>query len=355
MKQILLASFFSFQPGNPKSKTQNQKRLGLLIIVFVLVATGAEAQAQPSGQIPRVGFLISSTPTQAAPRVQALQQGLRELGYVEGKNILFEYRYAEGRPAVLPELVAELVDLKVDIIVTETSNAIQAAKNATKTIPIVFTTANDPVGDGQVTSLAKPGGNITGFSSLAPELNGKRLELLKEAVPKLARVAFLMRTPVSRAGQRSVGELRFKDAEVAAKALGLQLQPLRAKGAEDLESAFAAAKSAGIQALMVSPSTFAVTHRKLIIKLATKHQLPAIYPGSEAAEAGGLMSYGLDYLDNHRRAAVYVDKILKGTKPADLPVQQPMKFVFVINLKAAKAIGLTIPPNMLVRAYRVIK
>jgi putative ABC transport system substrate-binding protein len=329
--------------------------LGLYCLLITVSLIIGLVEAQQAVKVPRVGFLISTTRTQSAPRVQALQQGLRELGYVEGKNILFEYRYAEGRPAALPELVAELVDLKVDIIVTETSNAIQAAKNATKTIPIVFTTANDPVGDGQVTSLAKPGGNITGFSNLAPELNGKRLELLKEAVPKLARVAFLMRTPVSRAEQRSVGELRFKDAEVAAKELGLKLQPLGAKGAEDLESAFAAAKSAGIQALMVSPSTFAITHRQLIIKLAAKHQIPAIYPGTEAAEAGGLMSYGLDYLDNHRRAAVYVDKILKGIKPADLPVQQPMKFEFVINLKTAKQIRLTIPPNLLVRADRVIR
>jgi putative ABC transport system substrate-binding protein len=338
-----------------KEKLMSARILGFICLLITVSLITGSVEAQQAVKVPRVGFLISYTPTQAAPRIQALQQGLRELGYVEGKNILFEYRYAGGRPVALAELVAELVDLKVDIIVTETSNAIQAAKNATKTIPIVFTAANDPVGDGQVASLAKPGGNITGFSSLAPELNGKRLELLKEAVPKLARVAFLIRTAISRAEKRSVGELRFKDAEVAAKELGLQLQPLGAKGAEDLESAFDAGKRAGIQALMVSPSTFALTHRKLIIKLATKHQLPASYPGSEAAEAGGLMSYGLDYLDNHRRAAVYVDKILKGTKPADLPVQQPMKFVFVINLKAAKAIGLTIPPNLLVRADRVLK
>jgi putative ABC transport system substrate-binding protein len=274
---------------------------------------------------------------------------------VEGKNIAFEYRYAEGKPETLPERVAELIHLQIDVLVTDTSNATEAAKNATKTIPVVFTTANDPVGDRQVASLAKPGGNLTGFTLLAPELNAKRLELLKEAVPKLKRVAFLTRTGISRAEQRYVAEQRMKDAEVVAKELGLQLLLLGAKGADDLESAFTAAKSAGAQALMVSPSTFAVTHRRRINELAVKYRLPSIFSGIDAAEAGGLMSYGPDIVDNYRRAAVYVDKILKGTKPADLPVQQPMKFVFVVNLKAAKEIGLTVPPNLLVRADRVIK
>jgi putative tryptophan/tyrosine transport system substrate-binding protein len=249
----------------------------------------------------------------------------------------------------LADLADELVRLKLDVIVTDTSVATQAAKNATKTIPVVFTTANDPVGDGQVASLARPGGNLTGFSLLALDLNGKRLELLKEAFPKIEVVAFLTRlgTPT--------GEQRFKDAEVAAKGLGLGLQFLRAKGPDDLENVFEAAKRSGVQAVLAHPSAFVTTNRARIIELAAEHRLPVIFGGAEAAEAGGLMSYGPDIVENYRRAAVYVDKILKGTKPADLPVQQPMKFEFVINLKAAKQIGLTIPPNVLARADRVIR
>ena len=281
--------------------------------------------------------------------MQAFQQGLRKLGYVEGKNILFEYRHADGKPEPVPELAAELVRLKVDVLVTDTSNATEAAKNATKTIPVVFTTANDPVGDGQVASLARPGGNLTGFSLLALDLNGKRLELLKEAFPKVTRVAFL-----TRLGTKTT-EQRFNEAQVVAKGLGLRLQFLGAKGPEDLESAFEEAKRAGTQAVLAHPSTFVATNRARIIELAAKHRLPAIYSGSEAAEAGGLMSYGPDILDNYRRAAIYVDKILKGANPADLPVQQPMKFEFIINLKTAKQIGVTIPPNMLTRADKVIR
>jgi putative tryptophan/tyrosine transport system substrate-binding protein len=249
----------------------------------------------------------------------------------------------------VPELTEELVRLKVAIIVTDTSNATQAAKNATKAIPIVFTAANDPVGDGQVASLAKPGGNLTGFSLLAPELNWKRLELLKEVAPKATRIAFLTRLDTT------TGEQRFKEAEADAKGLGLQLQFLGAKGPDDFESAFDAAKQSGAQAVMVHPSTFVVTNRARIIDLTAKNRLPAIYPSTRYAEAGGLMSYGPDIVDNNRRAAVYVDKILKGTKPADLPVQQPTKFEFVINLKTAKQIGVTIPPNVLARADKVIK
>jgi putative tryptophan/tyrosine transport system substrate-binding protein len=249
----------------------------------------------------------------------------------------------------VPELTEELVRLKVDIIVTDTSNATQAAKNATKAIPVVFTAANDPVGDGQVASLAKPGGNLTGFSLLAPELNWKRLELLKEVAPKATRIAFLNRLGTT------TGEQRFKEAEADAKGLGLQLQFVGAKGSDDLESAFDAAKQSGAQAVIVHPSTFATTNRARIIDLAAKNRLPAIYPSTPYAEAGGLMSYGPDIVDNSRRAAVYVDKILKGTKPAELPVQQPMKFELVINLKTAKQIGLTIPPNVLARADKVIR
>jgi putative tryptophan/tyrosine transport system substrate-binding protein len=315
----------------------------------LLFALCAIAEAQQTGKIPRIGILISASPSIALQRIQAFQQGLRELGYVEGKSIIMEYRYAEGKVEVVPELTYELVHLKVDIIVTDTSNAIQAAKNATKTIPVVFTAANDPVGDGQVASLAKPGGNLTGFSLLAPELNAKRLELLKEVAPKATRIAFLTRLGTA------TGEQRFKEAEADAKGLGLRLQFLGAKGPDDLESAFDAAKRSGAQAVIVHPSTFATTNRARIIELTAKNRLPAIYPSTPYAEAGGLMSYGPDIVDNNRRAAVYVDKILKGAKPADLPVERPMKFEFVINLKAAKQIGLTIPPNVLARADRVMR
>jgi putative ABC transport system substrate-binding protein len=321
----------------------------LVTFISVFLSTGQFGQAQQSAKIPRLGFLISSSRSTAAQRVDTLKNGLRELGYVEGKNLIIEYRYAEGKPDNLPALVNELIALKVDIIVTDTTNAAQAAKNATTTIPVVFTTANDPVGDGQVASLARPGGNLTGFTILALDLNGKRLELLKEAFPKVTRVLFL--TSVDSA----IGQQRFKEAEKAAKALKLRLQPLSAKGAEDLEGAFAAAKRAGVQAVFGHPSTFLGTNRERIIELAAKHRLPAIYPSTPYVEAGGLMSYGPDILDNWRRAATYVDKILKGDKAGELPVQQPMKFEFAINLIAAKQIGVTIPPNVLVRADKVVR
>ena len=319
------------------------------LLATIFLATAALAEAQQTGKVPRIGFLLSGSSANVSRRVEVFHQSLRELGYVEGKNIIIEYRYAEGKLEPLPELADELVRLKLDVIVTDTSMATQTAKNATKTIPVVFTTANDPVGDGQVASLARPGGNLTGFSILALELNGKRLELLKEAAPKITRVAFLPRIGTA------TGEQRFKEAEADAKGLGLRLQFLGAKGPEDLDSAFDAAKRSGAHAILAHPSTFVVTNRARIIELAVKHRLPAIYSSTEATEAGGLMSYGPDIVDNYRRAAGYVDKILKGTKPADWPVQQPMKFEFAINLKAAKQIGLTIPPDVLARANKVIR
>jgi putative tryptophan/tyrosine transport system substrate-binding protein len=321
----------------------------LITLISIFLVVGEIAQAQQLAKIPRIGVLISATPAAAAQRVETLKNGLRELGYLEGKNIFIEYRYAEGKPETLPALVNELITLKVDLIVTDTSNAVQAAKNATTTIPVVFTTANDPVGDGQVSSLARPGGNLTGFTILALDLNGKRLELLKEAFPKVTRVLFLTRV------DSAIGEQRFKEAEKAAKALKLRLQPLSAKGAEDLEGTFAAAKRAGVQAVFGHPSTYLATNRARIIELAANHRLPAIYPAIQYTEAGGLMSYGPDVPDNWRRAATYVDKILKGDKAGELPVQQPMKFEFAINLIAAKKIGVTIPPNVLVRADKVIR
>jgi putative tryptophan/tyrosine transport system substrate-binding protein len=321
--------------------------LWLLTAIFLAFLHRVEAQ-QPA-KIPRIGVLISARPSIASPRIQALQRGLSDLGYVEGKNVVIEYRYAEGKVESVSDLAADLVRLKVDIIVTDTSNATEAAKNATTKIPIVFTTANDPVGDGQVASLARPGGNLTGLSILVLDLNGKRLELLKEAFPRISRVGFL-------SGLHSAtGEERFNKAETLAKALGLQLQYMGAKGADDLENAFDIGKRAGVQALLAHPSTFTATNRTRIIELSIKNQLPVIYGSGDHAEAGALMSYGPDITANYRRAAYYVDKILKGAKPADLPIEQPTKFEFTINLKTAKQIGVIISPNVLARADRVIR
>jgi len=320
-----------------------------MVVSSLMLALCDSIQAQQPAKIPRIGVLVTARAANATPRIQALQQGLREVGYLAGKSIVIEYRYAEGKPETLPERVDELIRLNVDLIVTDTSNAIDAAKNATKTIPIVFTVAIDPVGDGQVSNIARPGGNLTGLAILAPELNGKRLELLRETLPKLSRVAFFTRI------DSRLGKQRFNDAEAAAKALGLQLHFLGAKGADDLKDVFDTAKRIGIQALMTNPSTFLVTNRIRVIELAAKYKLPAIYPGTEYTEAGGLLSYGPDLNDNWRRAASYVDKILKDAKPGDLPVEQPRKFELVINLKTAKQINLIIPPNVLARADRVIR
>jgi putative tryptophan/tyrosine transport system substrate-binding protein len=322
----------------------------LVCAVSTLILTTIHlAEAQQPGKVYRIGILRSGSASSDLYAPQQFQQGLRELGYVDGTNIVIEYRYADGKLEPLAALASELVRLKVDVIITDTSIAIDAVKNATKTIPVVFTLATDPVQDGQVASLAKPGGNLTGFSILAPELNGKRLELLKEAFPKVTRVGRITRGGTAR------GEQRIQDDEVVAKELGLRLHAILVKSADDLEGAFEGAKRAGVQALIFPPSVFLATNRTRFIDLAAKVHLPAIYPSTPYAEAGGLMSYGPDQLDNFRRAAAYVDKILKGANPADLPVQQPMKFEFAINLKTAKQIGLTIPPNVLARADKVIK
>jgi putative tryptophan/tyrosine transport system substrate-binding protein len=321
----------------------------------MLFALCSVTEAQQPGRVPRIGILISGTSSDTAPRVRAFQQRLRELGYVEGKHIIIEQRYAEGKVQIVSNLTDELIRLKPDVIVTDTSRATQAAKDATKTIPVVFTAANDPVGDGQVASLARPGGNLTGFSLLAPELNWKRLQLLKDVFPKITRIGFLTRTGPNSPEAGLTTDKRFKESEADAKGLGLQLYLVGATGADDLKNAFVEAKRTGVQALIAHPSTFMTTNRIRIIGLAANHRMPVIYPATVYAEAGGLMSYGVDVIENYRRAAVYVDKILKGAKPADLPVQQPTKFELVINLKAAKQIGLTIPPNVLARADRVIK
>jgi putative ABC transport system substrate-binding protein len=320
---------------------------GFFLIIAVL-GGGAIAEAQQAARIPRIGILFAASASVSLPRVEAFRQRLRELGYVEGKNVVIEYRYAEGKFERLPDLVAELVRLKVDVVVA-TGRAIFVAKKAIATIPIVFAGAGDPVGTGLVSSLARPGGNITGLSLMSPDLNGKRLELLKEAFPKVARVAFLWSS-----GGPS-GNLPLTEMEAAAKALGLKLQSLGVRTLDDFDSAFARAKREGAQALITNASGLINTQQRQVLDFAAKNRLPAMYPDSEFVEAGGLMSYTPNHTDLFRRAADYVDKILKGTKPADLPVEQPMKFEFIINLKAAKQIGVTVPPNVLVRANKVIR
>jgi len=314
----------------------------------LLFALSSPVQAQQPGRVPQIGFLIASSPSAMAPRLDAFQQGLRELGYVEGKNIIIERRHADGKSDHLPALAAELVRLKVDIIMGQGGQSIRTAQSATKTIPIVMIAVSDPVSLGFVASLARPGGNITGLSTQAPELGGKRLELLKEIVPKLSRVAVL--------GDRNSPGYgpQKREIEVAAPALGLKLQIVE-PGPKDLESAFSTITKERAGALIVLQGPLTGSYRKQIVELAVKSRLLTTYPESEFVEIGGLMSYGTSVADLYRRAAVYVDKILKGAKPADLPVEQPMKFELVINLKAAKQIGLTIPPNVLVRADRVIK
>ena len=328
------------------------KRAAVPSIVFsvVLLAVGVTAEAQQLKKIAKIGYLLPSTPAAAAHLLEAFRQGLRELGYVEGKTLVLELRYGEAKTERLPELARELVGLKVDVIVTATDVAIAAVKRETQTIPIVMGNSTDPVGTGFVASLARPGGNITGLSSMSPELSGKRLELLTEVVPGLSRVAFLWNPDVRGA------VLDYKEAESAAGSLRLQLQSVEVVRAEDFDRAFSAVTKERAQALMMpaaNPVGFA--KRGQIASFAQKNRLPSIYAQKEYVDAGGLMSYGPNTPDMHRRAATYVDKILKGRKPADLPVEQPTKFEFVINLKAAKQIGLTIPPNVLARADKVIK
>jgi putative tryptophan/tyrosine transport system substrate-binding protein len=320
-----------------------------ILVAVILLALCESAEAQQPGKVPRIGFLIASSPSAIAPRMDAFREGLRELGYVEGKNIVIEPRYANGKSDHLPALAAELVGLKVDVIVSSGPTATRPAKGATSTIPIVMTFDDDPVGSGFVASLARPGGNITGLSTLSPELSGKQLELLKEIVPKLSRV-----TVIGTSARQGTAQA-LKEMELAAGAFKVKLQFLDVQNPKDIELAFRAASKGRADALLVLQSPVFNSHRAEIAELAIKHRLPATYPRREFVEDGGLMSYGVNFLDLDRRAAAYVDKILKGTKPADLPVEQPKKFDFIINLKAAKQIGLTIPPNVLARADKVIK
>ena len=319
------------------------------LLITVLLTTAPAAAAQQPKKVPRIGYLSGVSPSAISDRTEAFRQGLRELGYVEGKNIVIEYRWAEGRVDRLPDLATELVRLKVEVIVTSGPTPTRSTKEATVTIPIVMTQVGDPVGNGFVASLARPGGNITGLSTLAPELSGKQLELLKEIIPKLSRVAVLGTSTNPDSAQS------LKETELAAGAFGVKLQYLDVLGPKDIETAFQAARKGRADAILALSSRVLVSQRTQVVDLAVKSRLPAIYRNREDVEAGGLMSYGVSLTDLSRRAAAYVDKILKGAKPADLPVEQPMKFEFVINLKAAKQIGLTIPPNVLVRADKVIK
>jgi len=326
-----------------------RKKIFCLALGAMLSALSFSVEAQQTGKIPRIGYLSSLSASSDSSRHDAFRQGLKELGYVEEKNVAVEYEFAQGKLDRLPDLAGELVRLKVDVIVVGGSTATRAAKNATKLIPIVMINVTDPVVLGFVVSLARPGGNITGLSNLAPELGGKRLELLKEIVPRLSRVAVLG-DPNSPAYGPQLNELKL-----AARALGLRLQPVEVRGPGDLENAFSAMIKAHAGAFMGLQQPTIDILRERIIDLAGKNRLPAMYPNRENVEAGGLISYAADISTMFRRAATYVDKILKGTKPADLPVEQPMKFELVINLKAAKQIGVTIPQWTLMKADKVIK
>jgi putative ABC transport system substrate-binding protein len=325
------------------------KKIVIWLTVAMFLTAAPTAKAQQPTKVRRIGYLDGVSLSVNAARVEAFRQGLRELGYVEGKNIVIEWRSADGKPDRLPALVAELVRLKVDIIVSAGAAVSRPAKEATATIPIVMTQDSDPVGTGLVASLARPGGNITGLSNFAPELSGKRLEILREVVPMLSRVAVLG----SSTGPTNAPVM--KEIELAAKALKLQLQYLDVLDSKDIETAFRAANKGRAQAVLTLGSGVLVSQRAQITALAVKHRLPAIYHSSLFVEPGGLMFYGVNILDLDRRAATYVDKILKGAKAADLPMEQPIKFEFTVNLKAAKQIGLTIPPNVLVRANKVIQ
>ncbi len=327
------------------------KKIILLSLCSLLLAPCSAVEAQQTGKIFRIGFLDPSTAAGSAVLWDAFRQEMSKLGWIETKNIAFEYRFGEQKPERVPELAADLVRLKVDLIVVSGITAALAAKKATTTIPIVMTAVSDPVGAGLVASLARPGGNVTGFANFSFEQNTKRLEILKDAVPKLARVG-LLRPP----GDSVLTDLQLKELRPAAVALKLKLEEIERQGdPKGLESAFQTAKQKQVGAIMTMATRSFFAERKRIVELAGKYRLPATYPQKEYVDEGGLMSYGADSTDQFRRAAVYVDKILKGAKPADLPVQQATKFEFIINLKAAKQIGLTLSPDLLARANQVIK
>jgi len=321
----------------------------IVTLTLSLLAAPLTVTAQQAAKVPRLGLLIPGSSSVFAPRIEAFQHGLRDLGYVEGRNITIAYRFTEGQADRLPALVAELIRLQVDVLVTDGGAAIRAAKHATTTIPIVMAISGDPVGAGLVASLARPGGNITGLSVMQTDVSGKRLELLKEAVVKLSHVAVLW-DPDS-----PESTLAFKETQTTAQALGVQLQSLEVRRPDEFDQAFAAMTREHADALVVISHALFFGHRSQLAELTVRHRLPAMFHLREYAEAGGLMAYGPNAKDLYRRAATYVDKILKGAKPADLPVEQPMKFELVINLKTAKALGITIPPTLLFLADEVIQ
>ena len=319
------------------------------LFTFLFLATAIFAEAQQAKKVQRIGYLTANTSSAELPRLDAFRQALRDLGHVEGQNITIEYRHAEGKFDRLPGFAAELVGLKEDVLVGVTTNAVLAAKDATRTIPIVFVGVSDPIGAGLIDSLARPGGNLTGFTNIAPVLSGKRLELLKETVPKLSRVAVLW-------DPQSPGSVpQWKETELAATELGLRLYSMEASSVDEYEGAFKEAVKARSGALAVTLNPVSNSNQKPIAELATKYRLPTMCARGDYVDNGCMMSYGPSYVAEGRDAARYVDKILKGSKPADLPVEQPMKFELVINLMTASQIGLTIPPSVLYRADRVIK
>ena len=321
-----------------------------LLLMIIVLGWAWSAEAQQQANMPRIGFLSAMSTSAGASYREVFREGLRQLGHVEEQNIIIEWRYADGRDERLPDMAAELVRLRVDVIVTHSTPAIRAVQHATKIIPIIMANVGDPIAAGFVASLAHPGGNITGFTNLSPDLSTKRLELLKEVSPRIRRVAVFQN-----AAQHGPA---MKDVQAAAKFLGVQLQTLEVRGPNDLEMAFAAITRERADALMTLPNPLLRQDdrpRKRIVDFTLNRRMPSMHEGNEYVEAGGLMSYGPDDDDNFRRAATYVDKILKGSKASELPVQRPMKFEFAVNLNAAKQIGLTVPPNLLVRANRVIR
>ena len=348
MRETLCMRFLNWRVVNRKAKTRNLK-LPALALGGLLLAVCLPAQAQQPAKVWKVGVLVSTSRAQNASREDSLWQGLRQLGYVEGKNVTLEYRYADGQLDRLPELAAELVGLKVDAIVVSGTRAAVAAKQATSTIPIVLAGVGDPVQAGLISSLSHPGSNVTGVSRLSPDFIGRRVELIKEVVPKTSHMAALSNpdNPAHAANLRQI--------DIVARALAIELEPVTARNPNEFEGAFAAATKERADALLLMPDALFHTYPSKIVELAAKNRLPATYDRSDFVEAGGLMSFAVNIADLSRRAANYVDKILKGSNPANLPVDEPVRYDLVINLKAAHDLELTIPPNVLARADRIIK
>jgi putative tryptophan/tyrosine transport system substrate-binding protein len=327
------------------------------VLVLLVLAAASAAAAQPAEKVPRVGFLWTASPASVGPYRDGFLRALAELGHGDGRDIRVEHRYGEEDVNRLPRLAAEIVSQGVDVIMTQGTPAARAAKHATTTIPIVMVNVGDPVGTGLVASLSRPGGNLTGLTIVAPELSAKRLELLKEAIPKMARVAVLWESASTWVEPSKPAEQQRQPAALAApaRALGLRLQILEVRGPKEFDDAFAAARRSRADGLLVLPSPLLNYHRASLVDLAARHRMPATYQAREFVDAGGLMSYGPELADGFRRAATYVDKVLKGARPADLPIEQPTKFELAINLKTAVALGLTIPPSVLARADHVIR